>query len=458
VKALASYRDAQSVVGLSNSPIFHHQFSSISKAIINLAKNRHELKRVRKLFREHQIKYFPLKTRNYLQTDVVNIFRQHSPCLQGRQYRHKANNVIVGNQPVGIGYPLSLVNIADFESSWSLPFDLHRVGSGEDEILEVVEQLKRICESEEFVQSLNINACDSSYGVAKYITKVNEIRNLVNVIRLRHGNKVCLSDYQETNGAPQIYGTQYYLIESSGWKEYKKGEKISRKYLTSMYEKETDEFAEIEKVTKKGKGLRIELRRWKQMKMRTKKGNSMKEVEFEIVGIRVLHRETGARVFKQDVFVAVVGERRQELSLEEIAEVFYHRFDLEVTNRFMKQNLFLESYQTPDLQHLDNWTLLVQEAMWLLWTASEEVENVCEKWQKYSSPKIEKGGRKTPSQTRKGLERLILNFEKEPYLPKKCKKGLGREKGQKFEPRKQYKVVKKWGKLEEIIKNHPQQE
>ena len=460
VKALASYRDAQSVVGLSKSPVFHHQFSSVSKAIANLAKNQHELKRVRRLFREHQLKYFPIRSRNYLQTDVVNIFRSFSPCLKGRQYRHKANNVITGNQPLGIGYGISFVNLADFESSWSLPFDLKRVGSDEDETAVAAEQIKRICESEEFVESLNINAADSSYGVAKFISRVNDIGNLVNVIRLRHGNKVFESEFQATGGAPQIYGKQYYLIEESGWKEYKTKKKISRKYLTSIYEAASaaDEFAEIEKVTKKGKPLRIELRRWRAMKMRTKRGNSMKEVEFEIVGIRVLHRETGERIFKQDVFAAVVGERRKELKSEEIAEVFYHRFDLEVTNRFLKQNLFLESYQTPDVQHLENWILLAQEAMWLLWAASAEVEKVCEKWQQYSAPKAEKGGRKTPSQTSKGLERLILTFESEPSLPKKCKKGLGRKKGKKFEPRKQYKVVKKWGELEEIIKNRPHQE
>lgn len=458
VMAVAGYRDAKSVVGLSNSPVFHHQFSSVSKAIINLAQNKHELKRVRKLFREHRLKYFPIKTRNYLQTDVVNLFRSHSPCLKGRQYRHKANNVIAGNQPLGIGYGISFVNLADFESSWSLPFDLRRIGSDEDETEVAAEQIKRICESEEFAGSLNINAADSSYGVAKFISRVNEIGNLVNILRLRHGNKVFEREFQATGGAPQIYGKQYYLIEKSGCKQYKKGEKVSRKYLTSIYEKEADEFAEIEKVTKKGKPLRIELRRWRAMKMRTKRGNSMKEVEFEIVGIRVLHRETGERIFKQDVFAAVVGEKRSELNTEEIAEVFYHRFDLEVTNRFLKQNLFLESYQTPDVQHLDNWLVLAQEAMWLLWAASAEVENVCEKWQQYSAPKTAKGGRKTPSQTRKGLERLISTFDEERYLPKKCKKGRGREKGQKFEPRTQYKVVRKWGELEEIVKNRPRQE
>lgn len=124
----------------------------------------------------------------------------------------------------------------------------------------------------------------------------------------------------------------------------------------------------------------------------------------------------------------------------------------------MKQNLFLEGYQTPDVEHLDNWNVLVTEAMWLLWAASTEVEKVCEKWQKYAEPKEEKGGRKTASQTRKGLENLFSTFEKKAYLAKKCKKGRGRQKGEKQEPRKQYQVVKKWEELVEIVKTRPQQE
>jgi hypothetical protein len=111
--ALASYRDAQSVVGLSKSPVFHHQFSSVFKAIDALAKTEREFKRVGKLFREQWLKYFSVNERNHFQTDVVNIFRSHAPCLKARQYRHKANNVIGGNKPLGIGYGLSLVNLAD---------------------------------------------------------------------------------------------------------------------------------------------------------------------------------------------------------------------------------------------------------------------------------------------------------------------------------------------------------
>ena len=456
--AVASYREAKSVVALSKSPVFHHQYSSITKAITNLAKDERELKRVRKLFQEQWLKYFPIESVNYFQTDVVNIFREHAPCLKGRQYRHKANQVIGGNKPLGIGYGLSLVNLGDFESSWSMPFSLHRVKANEDEVEVGAEQIKVICESEKFLESLNINAADSSYGVAKYITKVNDVSNLVNVIRLRHGNKVYPGESQETGGARQIYGAEYHLIEKSGWHEYRKKKKIYRKYLTSIYDKKADEYQELERVTKKGKQLRIELRRWSGMKMRTKKGYRMKEVEFEIVGIRVLEKESGKRVFNHDVFVAVVGQERKRLKIEEVAQIFYHRFDLEVTNRFLKQNLFLESYQTPDVQHLDNWNLLVQEAMWLLWSASTEVESYSEKWQKYAEPKAEKGGRKTASQTRKGMAGLILSFEKEGYLPKKCKKGWGRKKGAKLEPRKQYQVVKKWQTEVEIIKGSCQKE
>lgn len=456
--ALASNTAAKSVVALSKSPVFHREYSSVSKAIAQLAAAERELKRVGRLFRAQQLKYFPLGPRNYWQTDVVNIFREYAPCLPERAFRHKANQVIMGNKPLGIGYGLSSVNIAALESSWSLPFEFRRVKSSEDEVEVGAAQIKAICERAELAGSLQINACDSQYGVAKYITKVCEIRNLVNVIRLRHGNKVFESEQRATGGAPQLYGAEYHLIETSGWHEYHRKEKVYGKYLTSIYEKPAAEYAEIEKETRRGKNLRIELRRWRGMKMRSKRGQRMKEVEFEIVGLRVLNKETNERVFKQDVFVAVVGQERAQLEIEEVAEVFYHRFDLEVTNRMMKQNLFLESYQTPALEHLDNWLLFVQEALWLLWAASEEVGKVCEKWQQYGEPKASAGGRKTAAQTRKGIEQLLLTFEKKAYLPKKCKKGLGRRKGDCQVPRKQYRVMRKGNKLVEIVKTGRQQE
>lgn len=119
--ALTGYESAKSVVALSGSPVFHHQYSSVSAAISNLAGDERERRRVGKLFKQMWLKYFPSAPVNHFQSDVVNIFREHSPCLKDRQYVHKANNVIGGNKPVGIGYPLSPRNRADLASNWSLP-------------------------------------------------------------------------------------------------------------------------------------------------------------------------------------------------------------------------------------------------------------------------------------------------------------------------------------------------
>lgn len=129
--ALASCQEAKSVVALSKSPVFHHQFSSITKAISGLAKEGRELKRVGKMFKQQWLECFLIGPRNYFQTGVV---REHAPCLKGRQYRHKANNVIGGNKPLGIGYSLSSVSLADLASGWSVPFDVRRVKADEDEV------------------------------------------------------------------------------------------------------------------------------------------------------------------------------------------------------------------------------------------------------------------------------------------------------------------------------------
>lgn len=77
--------------------------------------------------------------------------------------------------------------------------------------------------------------------MAKYISKVNEVENLVHVMRLRHGNKVFEAEARETKGAPQIYGAEYHLVEESGGKTSHQKEKVHCKYLTSIYDKKADD-------------------------------------------------------------------------------------------------------------------------------------------------------------------------------------------------------------------------
>ncbi len=440
---MASFKAAKSVVQLSESPVFHFQFSSISDAVTNFARTSADRLERRQSFQKLFLEHFQRKPIIDWQSDGVSLFREHSKCLKDLQFVHKANTVIRGNKPVGIGYPLLFINLADFANRWSLPFEVEIAGKETDYVSLAAKKFKVLCEREEFREVLNINTADASFSCPKYLSPTSKIKNLVSITRLRHGKKVCFAERRATRGAPQIYGEDWYLREASGdWSQQRKDKTIT-KYQRSIYEKEPNEQTIVFAQTKKGRELRIEIGRWNEMLMHSSDGFSMKEAEFDLVGFRVLDIKTGDRVFTEDVFVAVLGEERKRLKLEEIYERFRRRFDLEVTNRFLKQEMFLESYQTPKKENVENWVLTAQTAMWLLYEASDEVEKVSAKWQKYGEPKIKEGAKRTPSQTKKGAERLFLTFEKESYLPKKCEKGIGRRKGEKQDKRVEYKVEKK---------------
>lgn len=441
--ALASFKSAKSVVGLSESPVFHYQYSSISDAISNLARTSVERDECRQALQRLFLEHFELKPIIDWQTDGVSLFREHSKCLKDLQWAHKANTVVRGNKPIGIGYPLLFINLADFTNKWSLPFEVEIVGKETDYVSLAAKKFKEICGREAFKDLLSINTADASFGCPKYLSPTSRIKNLVSITRLRHGRKVCFAERKKTGGTPQIYGEDWYLREESGDWSLKKKDKIIKKYQRSIYEKEVDEETVVFTKTKKGRELGIEISRWNAQLMHSSDGYRMKEAEFDMVSFRVLDAKTGERVFKEDVFVSVMGEERKKLNLKEIYQRFRRRFDLEVTNRFLKQAMFLQDYQTPKKDNIENWIMVAQTAMWLLYEASDEVENVSAKWQKYSEPKIIEGEKRTPSQTKKGAERLFCSFEKEPYLPKKCEKGLGRRKGEKQVKRTRYKVEKK---------------
>jgi hypothetical protein len=265
--AVASFKSAKSVVGLSESPVFHFQFSSICDAISNLARTSGERGERRKALQRLFLARFVWKTIIDWQSDGVSLFREHSRCLKDLQFVHKANTVIRGNKPIGIGYPLLFINLADFENRWSLPFEVEIAGKETDYVSLAGQKMVEICGHDEFKEVLNVNTGDSSFSCPKYLSPTSKIENLVSITRLRHGRKVCFVERKKTRGAPQIYGKDWYLRESSGDWTLKIKEKTIPKYQRSIYEKEPNEQTEIFTQTKKGRELRIEIRRWNEMLM-----------------------------------------------------------------------------------------------------------------------------------------------------------------------------------------------
>jgi hypothetical protein len=148
--ALASFKSAKSVVGLSESPLYHYQYSSISETVSNLARTSQERAERHQSLQRLFLSRFKRESIIDWQSDGVSLFREHSRCLKDLQFVHQANPVIRGNQPIGIGYPLLSINLADLGSQWSLPFEVEIVGKETDYVRVVAEKMIDLCGREEF--------------------------------------------------------------------------------------------------------------------------------------------------------------------------------------------------------------------------------------------------------------------------------------------------------------------
>ena len=106
----------------------------------------------------------------------------------------------------------------------------------------------------------------------------------------------------------------------------------------------------------------------------------MHQFPLKLIRIR-LFREEGTLLFKRPLWLIVAGERAQELSLVEIYQAYRQRFDLEHFFCFGKQKLLMDKYQTPDVEHEENWWQLVTLAYLQLYLAAPLAQNMPRPWE-----------------------------------------------------------------------------
>lgn len=446
VMALSSYEAAHSPTELSLSPVYHYQYGSISKAVSSLAKDSKEYEQVCQLARRFCLAHYqPSVPYIVLQTDASPLCKAHSERLPDRTYIAISNNVIRGNKPLSVGYQLSCINLAAGDG-WSLPLLADRVRLDQTASECAAAQVTTLLTAAEllFQDQTVINLLDSSYGNASYLCPAYQFDNLVNVVRLRGGSKV----WTQAQGARRIYGEKHYLVAQSQFKTYKRHPKTGQAYQVwqqSIFERPADETLQLEAWTKKGRALVVELWRWNDLKIRTKEGYNMKDKLMDILAVRVKDAQTGQLVFDREMYLSLCGQAKDQISTKQAYELYRKRYDIEPYFRFAKQKLMLDKYQTPELEHLDNWLVVVQLAAWLLYVMRQEAHYVPKKWQQYEPKEKQaaQGQALSMAQCRKAAEKLFLTFDPNPFKPLKSKKGRGRQKGQSQGLRPRYRVVKK---------------
>lgn len=457
VMALSSDTKSKSVVEISESPLFHYEFSSLFKCIESfpLRNEKFEVSEFTALC----LDFLPIRSRYILQLDVTPYCCAHSPTLEDRQYVKIPNTVISGNKPVDVGYPISSLQVQGLENEkWSLPVALHRLSSKEDSKQVGVNQIKSVLESvclPFHTADLIINTGDTDYSHASFLAPLYEIDRLLNVVRLRTGSKVY--KYQprtRTGGSNGYKGQKAYLLMESGMRfagsfPY---------WANSIFETfEYDEYLQVQEITGAGRSLTVHLYRFNNFLMETKQGHKMCDKPVDILVCKVMDTQTGESVFKP-MYNVIAGKRKQELGTIEAYQSYRHRYDIEPSFRFGKQQLKLDKYQTSKIENFDRWLMIYQLAFWLLFVASDEVSYQTKKWRSYKKENKPENLKEhlSPAQTFSSLESLLLKIEPEAFKPRSSNKGKGREEGTKLPKKKRYKVRKK-NKKQTKIDNKDQQ-
>ena len=99
-------------------------------------------------------------------------------------------------------------------------------------------------------------------------------------------------------------------------------------------------------------------------------------------------------------------EKTQELSLNDIADSYFLRYDIEHFFRFGKQKLLLTCFQTPEVRHEENWWWLCLMGYMMLYQTRGLANQIRYPWEK--KQKEDKNEEcKTPSRVQRDYERII---------------------------------------------------
>jgi len=445
IDALSSTPNARSVVELSLSPFFHREYSSVHDAIAQLFQptEPEKTEEERRAFEQKWVRmiapYLPEpQRRNFwlLGTDVVPIPRPFARTLADRTFVHQPNT-LRGNKPVTIGHDYSHLVVFPEKTHagdppWAVPMIVRRVRSEEKATGVGAEQIGALIKDETlpFHEKLCVHVADSVYSAVTYLgpVAVKGLGNLVNVVRSR-GNRVFYRQASPVEGKrgkghPTWYGERFDLKDPSTWGE-------------------PDAVEETTFTNRKGRVYRVQLEGWHDLLMRGKKGLPMHEHPFTLIQARVLDEE-GNPVFERTLWLIVIGERRHELSLVEAWEAYGQRYDVEHYFRFGKQRLLMAAYQTPDVEHEENWMQIVALAYMQLWLARDLAEPLLRPWERY----LPEAKRETasPSTVQRDFGRIIRQIGTPAAPPKPRGNSLGRAKGEKQPPRKRRPVIKKANK------------
>ncbi len=440
--ALASNSSARSPVELSLSPLFQRDYSALYKAIAEAIPGLGEdpndcqrdqqvqqlLKVIAQVVPQPQKRPFQL-----LGLDVTPVARPYARTLSDRTFIYQPNT-IKGNKPVNIGHPYSILSVlpekvAPDQAPWSIPLSGVRVGSeqnasqvGSDQISLLLNHPSLVTEEQFYVLVV-----DSSYSNRPFLYQQGQHENLVTVARVRSNRVFYQSPLVGSEplgrGHPTWYGERFDLKDETTWHQ-------------------PDETIQTPMTTYRGRELTVTVKAWNQMLMRGTKDCPMHLHPFTLLQIRVTDEE-GKQIWRP-MWLIVIGQHRDQLTVQESWSAYRQRYDLEHFLRFGKQRLLLTAFQTPEVEHEENWVQLTLLAYVQLWAARELAVNLPRSWERYLPSSV--NGQVSPTVVQRDFGRIISQIGTPASSPQRRGKSPGRAVGQSQPRRRRHQVVKKEAK------------
>ena len=416
--ALSSNSQARSVVELSLEACFRREHTSVFKAITAyrpewMSKSLAQLAAV-SLPDPRQRPFW------LLAVDTTPQPRLYAQTLKDRSYVYQPA-AIQSNKPVTIGHCYSEVVLlpereVQQDHPWVVPLSSQRVSSVDDKELDGAIQVNVLLDDPQlpFHEQLCVEVGDTSYSKPKYLFANRPKSNLVTLVRVRRTRtfyrKAPVADRRGSRGHPAWYGAAFSLQDPSTWPA-------------------PDETTTTSMTSRRGRVYRVEIDAWHDLLMRGKRKPvhiPMQRYPFILVRIR-LYNSTGELAYSQPLWLLVMGEKRNTLSLLDIHTAYNQRFDIEHFIRFGKQRLMLAGFQTPDLQHEENWWQLAHLAYLQLWVARSLAEDQPRPWER--SLPTAKTQSLSPTRVQRDFERIIRQIGTPASTPKRRGYSPGRRKG-----------------------------
>ncbi|GAA6614752.1 hypothetical protein NUACC26_005380 [Scytonema sp. NUACC26] len=381
----------------------------------------------------------PLVRRFYLfAIDTTPSPRPYANTLPERGYIYQPNTV-KGNKPINIGHSYSIVSVlpekdASHQAAWSIPLSAERVTPETGGTNLGSTQIKAILEDKSlpWCDQLCVLAADSTYSQRSFLFEQCKHQNLVVVARVRsnrvfYQSPIAPSDDTPRRGCPKKYGLRFSLTDSDTWHT-------------------PDEITTTQHLTRKGRQLIVTIQAWHNMLMRGTHQEKMYRHPFTLVRISVTD-DTSTQVWKP-MWLIVSGDQRQQLESTVAYSSYRQRFDIEHMLRFGKQRLLMTQFQTPEVEHEENWIRLVMLAYVQLWAAKDLACYLPKPWERYLKPICDTI--MTPSTVQRDFQRIISEIGKPGHSPKPRGNSLGRVAGQTQPKRSKHPVIKKGKKSNQL--------